>query len=227
MKEKKLSADELILDLERKEDYNEEELKIIFNTQANAAKKWLKNNGFTPDVSRATIRRDLAQFEKDIEGLTIDSTYPGSLFWSTVYRGVCAYMIVIYETDKQKNNPKYKQEYRIDKLKDTYEMIWGLMKLGVIDAVPLRTILPVKKGVFIKYKKMGNPINALFTNMALDLVHVFNLTKKGASAVVSDFLKLYFSDEEIDPEVIRRNLYRKKYPSSIIHYPVQKSKTEK
>ena len=80
MKEKKLSADELILDLERKEDYNEEELKIIFNTQANAAKKWLKNNGFTPDVSRATIRRDLAQFEKDIEGLTIDSTYAGSLF---------------------------------------------------------------------------------------------------------------------------------------------------
>ncbi|OPX93091.1 MAG: hypothetical protein A4E59_02883 [Syntrophorhabdus sp. PtaB.Bin027] len=227
MDEKKLSVDELILGLERKEDFTEEELNIIFNTQANAAKIWLKNHGFIPDVSRATVKADLARFEKDIEGLTIDPTYPGALFWSIAYSGIAAYVLSSKKKESQKRNPKDRQKYIMDKLVKTYKDIWGLMKMGVLERVDLRTILPLKSGLFSENTNPGKPINALATVMALDLVD-FHIPKKAASSLVFDFIKLYFPDEKIsDEEIIRRNLYRKQYPSSVLNFPVQKGTPKK
>ena len=227
MEEKKLSVDELILGLERKDDFTEQELKVFFNTQANAAKLWLKNHGFIPDVLRATVREDLARFEKDIEGFTIDQTYPGALFWSTAYCGIAAYVISSEKRESQKRNPKDRQKYIMDKLVKTYKDIWGLMKMGVIEKVDLRTILPLKSGLFSENTNPGKPINALATVMILELRDPFNLPARSASKLVADFIKLYFPDEKVDEENIRRSLYRKQYPSSVLNFPVQKGTPKK
>lgn len=223
---KALSVDELILGLENKDNFSEDELKIIFNTQADAAKTWLKIHGFIPDVSRATIKKDLVKFEKDIEGLTLDPTYPGALFWSIAYSGIAACVITNNKNESQERNPRDRQKYRADKLAKIYKDIWGLMKAGVIEKVDLRTILPLKNNLFSKNTKPGKPINALFTVMALDMVD-FKFTPRKASILVADFIKLYFPDETVDEENIRTNLYRKKYPPAVIRPLVQKDRSKK
>jgi hypothetical protein len=202
-------------------DYSFEELITIFNTQADKAKIWLNDNGFIPENKKEAVK-----FEQEIEGLTLDPAYPGALFWSTVYIGIMAYQIVNETKEFQKRNPKDRERYAAKKLARIYKDIWSLMKIGVIEPVTLRTILPLKQFVSPEHKNPGKPINALATNMALDLLDLCKFSKKGASDLVCRFLCLYFPNEEIDTENIRRNLYREKFPTSDIRSPVQKGKAK-
>lgn len=224
MKEKKLSNG-LILGIARKENLNEE-INITLNARADAAKLWLEDHGFIPDVTRATIKTDLAKFEKDIEGLTIDPAYPGALFWSIAYNGIVAYVLSTKKKASQERNPRDRQKYIADKLVKIYKEIRGLMQIGVIERVDLRTILPLKSGLFSENTNPGKPINALATVIALDLVEL-HIPKKVASSLVYEFTKLYFPDEQTDTENIRRSLYRKRYPSSVLNPPAQKGMVKK
>ena len=238
MEEKKLSVDELILGLLRKEDFTEEELNIIFNTQANAAKIWLKNHGFVPDVSSSSDKKALAKFQQDIEDLTIDPAYPGTIFWSIVYTGICAYVTVAKGKERQKHMQSDREFIlgRFAEVRKLQTKIDELAKRGLIEPVNI-CISP--RIMFIGSdiaefdpqgirEKLGKPMTALATNMAFDLTDLLKMSKNSASKLVSDFINLYFPDEpEMEQGNIRKNLNRSHYPSSIIRFPAQKTKTKK